>query len=603
MEELPKEFETVVLGTGLPESIVAAAASRLDKSILQLDQNTFYGRDWAGFRLKELREYLSTLIQNKFDAVGRAVDENLLKDGEVAVPIRPSHCPITNFEEKIYVKDDVSETDIAPQSRQERYRRSRHFSGSSVASSGTSSTQGDESRTPTTPEAPPVPPRKQFSFDDVLAESKKFSLDLAPKLFWSNDKFVDLLTTSNVSRYASFRLVNSVATTVEGRITSVPFSQSAIFQYEGLSPSDKRKLVKFMTMCMDPGKMQEQMQAASQMKLGAYLDKLQLPNTLRKSLVNAVAMCTDQTSVPEALKRIRRFLQACGRYGANTSPFLFPVFGSGEYPQYFARVSAIFGGIQCLSRTVDHAVVSTSSNKVTAVISNHERIACENLVLPTEYVPDEWKSSNHPSKARILSRAILITDHSIFPRVKNDNGEKQACDSGFMRIAREDGDELGVLLVEASHTADICPADYRVVYLWMNAKSSARADLEPYVERLLEPFQHDRDGMPKVLWACYHNYERWTWAETTEQPSAAGDAGRSAAAGKIPANVRVVSGPSGSIDLEDVLEESKAVFEKMYPGLPFLPRIPGPDEIVLDTSDSPSLDQSGNKESENIENV
>lgn len=65
----------------------------------------------------------------------------------------------------------------------------------------------------------------------------------------------------------------------------------------------------------------------------------------------------------------------------------------------------------------------------------------------------------------------------------------------------------------------------------------------------------DRDGMPKVLWACYYNYERRIWAETSERPSAAGDAVRPAAAGKIPANVRVVSGPSGSIDLEDVLEE------------------------------------------------
>ena len=61
--------------------------------------------------------------------------------------------------------------------------------------------------------------------------------------------------------------------------------------------------------------------------------------------------------------------------------------------------------------------------------------------------------------------------------------------------------------------------------------------------------------MTKVLWACYYNYERREWCESAVHPSAAGDAKLSSSAGGIPVNVRVVNGPSGSIDLEDVLEE------------------------------------------------
>ena len=54
-----------------------------------------------------------------------------------------------------------------------------------------------------------------------------------------------------------------------------------------------------MTMCMDPEKHQEQIKAVSETNFGQYLDKLQLPNILRKSLVNVIAFSTEQTSVTE----------------------------------------------------------------------------------------------------------------------------------------------------------------------------------------------------------------------------------------------------------------------------------------------------------------
>ena len=59
------------------------------------------------------------------------------------------------------------------------------------------------------------------SFEDILNLSKKFSLDIPPKLFWTTDSFVELLVSSNISRYCSFRLVRAVATLVDGRIIEV----------------------------------------------------------------------------------------------------------------------------------------------------------------------------------------------------------------------------------------------------------------------------------------------------------------------------------------------------------------------------------------------
>lgn len=49
-----------ILDTGLTESILAAAASRIGKTVLHLDSNDFYGGSWASFNL----ETIETLAQN-----------------------------------------------------------------------------------------------------------------------------------------------------------------------------------------------------------------------------------------------------------------------------------------------------------------------------------------------------------------------------------------------------------------------------------------------------------------------------------------------------------------------------------------------------------
>lgn len=43
-----------VLTTGLTESILAAAASRVGKTVLHLDQNDYYGGLWASFNLESI---------------------------------------------------------------------------------------------------------------------------------------------------------------------------------------------------------------------------------------------------------------------------------------------------------------------------------------------------------------------------------------------------------------------------------------------------------------------------------------------------------------------------------------------------------------------
>lgn len=58
MDDLPSEFDLVVVGTGFSESIIAAAASRVGKTVLHIDENDYYCGHWASFNLESLLSHL-----------------------------------------------------------------------------------------------------------------------------------------------------------------------------------------------------------------------------------------------------------------------------------------------------------------------------------------------------------------------------------------------------------------------------------------------------------------------------------------------------------------------------------------------------------------
>lgn len=64
MDDLPNEFDLVVVGTGFSESIIAAAASRVGKSVLHVDENDYYGGYWTSFNFDT---FLSHLEKSKND--------------------------------------------------------------------------------------------------------------------------------------------------------------------------------------------------------------------------------------------------------------------------------------------------------------------------------------------------------------------------------------------------------------------------------------------------------------------------------------------------------------------------------------------------------
>jgi Rab proteins geranylgeranyltransferase component A len=80
-------FQVIVIGTGLEESIVAAAAARNGHTVLHIDSNDFYGGQWAAFTLDGIQKWVET-VATKDSECNDNQDESLtsfLSEGETLV--------------------------------------------------------------------------------------------------------------------------------------------------------------------------------------------------------------------------------------------------------------------------------------------------------------------------------------------------------------------------------------------------------------------------------------------------------------------------------------------------------------------------------------
>merc|ERR1719183_2980340 len=91
------------------------------------------------------------------------------------------------------------------------------------------------------------------------------------------------------------------------------------------------------------------------------------PNT-QDFVGHALALHRDDTYLTkpyaDTVRRIKLYSDSLARYGK--SPYLYPLYGLGELPQGFARLSAIYGGTYMLNRPIEGFEYG-EDGKITAV--------------------------------------------------------------------------------------------------------------------------------------------------------------------------------------------------------------------------------------------
>ncbi|CAJ1063198.1 rab proteins geranylgeranyltransferase component A 1 [Xyrichtys novacula] len=592
-EDLPSEFDVVILGTGLAESVVAAAFSRVGQRVLHVDRRSYYAANWASFTFNGL---LTWIQENQEGSHPEEAQDwsSLVEEGEELIRLSNSDSTsISNVQVFTYTSEEDEEEEEAPNTTEEETGGAegdavKEASETESADSKEEETEekqeetaeggggGEEEQAPSTegeePEADQPAPsaaqsqsepakKKKISYTKLVKEGRRFNIDLVSKLMYSRGSLVDLLIKSNVSRYAEFKNVTRILTYRNGQVEQVPCSRADVFASRQLSVVEKRKLMRFLTSCVEET---EEQRAYNGRPYLEFLRDQQLGDNLQHFLLHSIAMVTEDTPTEEGLASTRNFLRCLGRYG--NTPFLFPVYGLGEIPQCFCRMCAVFGGIYCLRHSVTCLLVDKESNRCKAVIdSRGQRITCSHFVMEDSYVGVDRKKVDTPT--RFLSRAVLITDSSVLP---SDSDQQVS----LVTVPPIAAGRPAVRMVELCSSSMTCMPGTYLVHLTCQSVGSAHEDLSPVVNSMFRtPESPDQETRPSVLWCLYFNM--------------ADSSGLEVQGHDLPSNVYVCSGPDAALGHDHAVKQAEFIFQKILPEEDFCPPAPNPEDIIYD-GDNPS---------------
>ncbi|XP_004439638.1 PREDICTED: rab proteins geranylgeranyltransferase component A 2 [Ceratotherium simum simum] len=616
-DSLPTEFDVVIIGTGLPESILAAACSRSGQRVLHLDSRSYYGGNWASFSFSGLLSWLKECQQNSdFEEESAAVWQDLIRETEAAITLCRKDETIQHTEVFCYasqdVDDNMEETDAlqrTPSSEASSTltkppdsaclaEETHHVTSYEMPAKDTAKNVGkisleitdveetlvkesncgdktcihtvsdgdkDENK-PVVKDNTDQPKRNSITYSQIVKEGRRFNIDLVSKLLYSQGLLIDLLIKSNVSRYAEFKNVTRILTFREGKVEQVPCSRADVFNSKALTMVEKRMLMKFLTFCVDYEQHPDEYQAFMQCSFSEYLKTKKLTPSLQHFVLHSIAMTESSCTTIDGLKATKNFLQCLGRFG--NTPFLFPLYGQGEIPQCFCRMCAVFGGIYCLRHKVQCFVVDKESGRCKAIIDHFgQRINAKYFIVEDSYLSEDTCSN---VRYKQISRAVLITDQSI---LKTDSDQQIS----ILIVPPAEPGTCAVRVIELCSSTMTCMKDTYLVHLTCSSSKTAREDLESVVKKLFIPYgetEIDKEEVtkPRLLWALYFNMRDSSGISRSSYNG-------------LPSNIYVCSGPDCGLGNEHAVRQAQTLFQEIFPSEEFCPPPPNPDDIIFDGDD------------------
>jgi len=247
--------------------------------------------------------------------------------------------------------------------------------------------------------------------DSTLGRGRDWNVDLIPKFLMANGQLVKLLIHTGVTRYLEFKSIEgSYVYKQGGKIAKVPADEKEALTSDLMGLFEKRRfknlLVYVQDFKEDDPKTWKDFDANKQ-NMAALYEKMGLDKNTQDFTGHALALYRNdgylERPAIETVRRIKLYSESLMRYGK--SPYLYPLYGLGELPQGFARLSAIYGGTYMLDKPVDEIVYE--DGKAVGVKSGDEVARCKQVYCDPSYVPDRTKKV-----ARVI-RCICLLDHPI----------------------------------------------------------------------------------------------------------------------------------------------------------------------------------------------
>ncbi|KAF3343260.1 hypothetical protein VD0002_g9223 [Verticillium dahliae] len=392
MDEIAKEYDVIVLGTGLTECILSGVLSVKGKKVLHIDRNDHYGGEAASVNLETLFK----------------------KHG--------------NYQ------------------------------------------KGEE------------PWTKYGRLND-------WNIDLVPKFLMSSGELTNILISTDVTRYLEFKQVaGSYVQQGQGSkatVAKVPSDAAEALRSPLMGIFEKRRMKSFIewvgTFDLKNPSSHKGLDLNTATMKEVY-DKFSLETGTRDFIGHAMALYTDDDylttpgAAPEAIERIRLYGNSVARYGK--SPYIYPLYGLGELPQGFARLSAIYGGTYMLNTQIDEILYEDGKAAgIKATMTGADEMKFETKAKTILGDP-----SYFPNKVKVVGqvlRAICILKHPL-------SGTNDADSAQLIIPQSQVGRKNDIYIATVSSAHNVCPKGYWIAIVSTIAETTANhhLELQPGLERL-----------------------------------------------------------------------------------------------------------------------
>nr|QBH73816.1 rab gdp-dissociation inhibitor [Carausius morosus] len=246
--------------------------------------------------------------------------------------------------------------------------------------------------------------------DETYGRGRDWNVDLIPKFLMANGSLVKLLIHTGVTRYLEFKSVEGSYVYKGGKISKVPVDQKEALASDLMGMFEKRRFRNFLIYVQDvredDPKSWKDMDP-NVLTMQQIYDKFGLDKNTQDFTGHALALYRDDEYLNDkalhTVRRIKLYSESLARYGK--SPYLYPMYGLGELPQGFARLSAIYGGTYMLDKPIDDLVLE--EGRVVGVRSGVEVARCKQVYCDPSYVGGRVRKTGQ------VVRCICLLDHPV----------------------------------------------------------------------------------------------------------------------------------------------------------------------------------------------
>ncbi|XP_047322689.1 rab escort protein 1 [Impatiens glandulifera] len=525
----PTSFDLIIVGTGLPESVLAAAAATNGRTVLHLDPNPYYGSHFTSLPLDELTSFLRS------QSIHHSIPTSSSTDGDylsVDLAIRP-----------LYSDVEISSHSV------EAVEHSRKFnldvSGPKVLFCADSAVN--------------LLLKSGISqYVEFKSIGSSFISDGSGKLFNVPDSRSAIFKDTSLGLTEKTRL-GKFFKLVEEHLKAVRSDGVETNESTRISPEDlESPFVEFM-------------------------NKMRLPPKIKSIILYAIAMtdydqdnvetCEDVLKTKDGIERLSLYHSSVGRFSNALGALIYPMYAQGELSQAFCRRAAVKGCLYVLRTPVSALLIDKETGSYKGVkVATGQELFSQNLILGPLYRVSSSPYTSFPEnlqqvlkkldlrdtgKKKKVARAIFITKSSLKPDV-----------STFLvvyppkTLYPEQSTSIRLLQIDSSLA--VCPPGMFVSYISalcddgvegkillnaaMNTVISSPNSVNPETDSTDE--SEKAKGLPSSIWSALYIQEMTMGSFEF---------------------ICSTPGPDGKLNYNDLLGETEELFRKMFPNEEFFP--------------------------------